>query len=131
MAKEYTVAQLEKILSKRKTKLEGLVQQGKRLQKKLSQLEKRILEIGGVVREGRKARRPRRRPKNAKTLIEAVGETLAQHKKGLSLRDLANNLLESGYKTFSANFHNTLYQCLYHNTDKLVHDAKTHTYSLK
>src|SRR5262245_52960226 len=104
MAKKHTVAQLEKILLKRKTKLNGLIQQHKRFQKRLSQLEKQIAAIGGVVRERRYARRPRRRPRNAKTLIESVTETLLNHKMGLSLRDLANKLLESGYKTSSANF---------------------------
>jgi hypothetical protein len=104
--------------------------QRNRLQQKLAQLEKRILEIGGVELDRRNARLPRRRPRNAKTLIESVTETLAKHKKGLRLRDLANKLLESGYKTSSANFKNTLYQCLYH-SDKIVHDAKAHTYRLK
>jgi hypothetical protein len=131
MAKEYTVAQLEKILLKRKAKLESLIQQRNRLQKKLVQVEERILAIGGVVRDGQKGKRTRRRPKNAKTLIVAVSEILSQNKKGLSLRDLASKLLASGYKTASTNFQNTLYQCLYHNTDKLVHDAKSHTYRLK
>lgn len=131
MAKEYNVAQLEKILQKRKAKLEVLISQRNRLQKKLAQLDAQIVAIGGIVREGRKSRRTRRRPRNAKTLIVAVGEVLAQNKKGLTLRDLANKLLAGGYKTTSTNFQNTLYQCLYHNTDKLVHDPKMHTYRLK
>jgi len=131
MPKDFTVAQLEKILLKRKTKLEVLIQKRTRLRKKLAQLEKQIVAIGGVAGEAGKARRPRRRPRNAKTLIVAVSEMLAQHKKGLTLRELANKLLATGYKTTSTNFQNTLYQCLYHNSDKLVHDAKNHTYRLK
>jgi hypothetical protein len=129
MAKELTVAQLEKILLRKKAALEKLLRQRTQLQKKLAQVERRIIEIGGG--EGGKPRPPRRRPKNAKTLLVAVTEMLAQHKKGLTLRDLANRLLASGYKTSSTNFQNTLYQCLYHNSDKLAHDAKNHTYRIK
>ncbi|MGE5191458.1 MAG: HTH domain-containing protein [Deltaproteobacteria bacterium] len=131
MAKDFTVAQLEKILVRKKGTLEKLMRQRSQLQKKLAQVERRIVEIGGSVRERGKPRPPRRRPKNPKTLLAAVSEILAQHKKGLTLRDLANKLLQSGYKTSSTNFPNTLYQCLYHNSDKLVHDAKTHTYRIR
>jgi len=129
MAKEFTVAQLERILLRKKTALEKLLRQRTQLQKKLAQVERRIVEIGGA--EGGKPRPPRRRPKNPQTLLVAVTQMLAQHKKGLTLRDLANKLLASGYKTSSTNFQNTLYQCLYHNSDKLAHDAKNHTYRIK
>jgi len=131
MAQDFTVVQLEKILLQKKAKLESLIQERDRLKKKLAQLERRIAEIGGIIRDGHKPRRARRRPKNAKTLIEAVSEVLAQHKKGLSLKELASKVLESGYKTGSTNFQNTVYQCLYHNADKLAHDAKTHIYRAK
>jgi hypothetical protein len=130
MEKRYTIAQLEKILVKRKARLEDLVQRRNRLQKRLCHLERQIVAIGGVIPEGSNGRQFRRRPRNGKTLIQAVSETLAQHNNGLSLRALANKVLESGYKTSSTNFPNTLYQCLYH-SDKLVHDAKAHTYRLK
>jgi len=129
MAKDLTVAQLERILLRKKTTLENLLRQRTQLQKKLAQVERRIVEIGGG--EGTKPRTPRRRPKNSKTLLVAVTEMLSQHKKGLTLRDLASRLLASGYKTSSTNFQNTLYQCLYHNSDKLAHDAKNHTYRIK
>jgi len=131
MSKDLTVAQLEKILQKRRAKLQGLIQKRARLLKQVAHLEQQIVAIGGVVAEGGKAKKTRRRPRNAKTLIVAVREVLSQHKKGLTLRDLADKLLASGYKTSSTNFQNTLYQCLYHNSDKLAHDAKNHTYRLK
>src|SRR5262245_32010718 len=131
MARDYTVAQLEKILLRKKATLDKLLRQRNQLQKKLAQVERRIVEIGGLGGESRAARPVRRRPKNAKTLIVAVNEVLAQHKKGLTLRDLAAKLLTSGYKTSSTNFQNTLYQCLYHNSDKLAHDARKHTYRIK
>ena len=128
MLKEFTVAQLERVLQKRKLVLERKIQERNRLRKALWQLEREIVAVGGPDGIGRKIRR---RPKNSKTLLVAVTDALARHKKGLSLRDLANEVLASGYKTSSTNFHNTLYQSLYHNSDKLLHDAKTHTYRLK
>ncbi len=129
MSNQYTVAQLEKILQKRRIELQRVIQQRNRLRKKLSQLEQRIIQISGAVPEELKS--ARKRPKNAKTLLQAVTETLAKHKQGLRLKDLANKVLASGYKTSSTDFPNTLYQSLYHNSDKLVHDAKAHTYRLK
>jgi hypothetical protein len=129
MAKEFTVAQLEKILVRKRAALEKLLRQRTQLQKKLAQVERRIVEIGGG--DGGQPRPPRRRPRNPKTLLVAVTEMLGQHKKGLTLRDLANKLLASGYKTSSTNFQNTLYQCLYHNSGRIAHDAKNHTYRIK
>jgi hypothetical protein len=131
MSKNLTVAQLEKILQKRRAKLDALIAKRTRLLKQLAQLEAQIVAIGGVVAEQARTRTARRRPKNTKTLIVAVRDVLSQHKKGLTLRDLAEKLLASGYKTSSTNFQNTLYQCLYHNSDKLAHDPKNHTYRLK
>ncbi len=131
MAREFTIAQLEKMLLRRNAALEKLMRQRAQLQKKLAQVERRIVEIGGTAGERGARRPPRRRPKNPKTLLVAVTEMLAQYKKGLTLRDLANRLLDSGYKTSSTNFQNTLYQCLYHNSDKIAHDAKAHTYRIK
>src|SRR5579871_6602817 len=101
MSKDLTVAQLEKILRKRRGKLEELIQKRTRLLKQLAQLEAQIVAIGGAVAEAGRARKPRRRPRNTKTLIVAVRDVLSQHKKGLTLRDLANKLLASGYKTSS------------------------------
>jgi hypothetical protein len=129
MVKDLTVAQLENMLQKRKLKLEGLQKQRDRLRKQLAVLEKQIVAVGGDLHGAIKKRR--RRPKNTKTLLATVTETLTKHKHGLGLRDLATKILESGYKTSSTNFHNTLYQVLYHNSDRLAHDPKTHTYGLK
>ena len=119
------------MLQKKKVRLDRLVRQRILLEKRLSQLEGRIIAIGGVIEKRRKPRGPRRRQKNPKTLIVEVLEVLSQYKKGMPLKELAQKLLEGGYKTTSTNFLNTLYQCIYHNSEKLIHDSKTHTYRLK
>jgi hypothetical protein len=127
MKKQYTVAELERVLQSRRLKLQKLLQRRDRLRQELSRLEEQIIEISGIA----KTRRTRRRPKNTKTLLTAVQETLAEHIKGLSLRELSDKVLSSGYKTSSTNFSNTLYQTLYHNSDTIVHDANAHLYRLK
>ncbi|MSR58394.1 MAG: hypothetical protein EXS05_12070 [Planctomycetaceae bacterium] len=131
MAKDMTVAQLERLLQKKRTNLDSLEQRRSRLQKKLKQLDSRIALIGGVVREGRKPRRGRKRPKNTQTLLQALSQVLTHNKKGLTLKELADKILEGGYKTASTKFQNTVYQVIYNNQDKVAHDAKTKTYRLK
>lgn len=131
MAKDLTVAELERLLVKKRVRLESLIQRRAMLQKQLAKVEASIVAIGGVAREGRKLRRGRKRPKNTKTLFQAVSEALAHNKKGITLKELAARILEGGYKTGSTNFENTVYQIIYNNRDKVVHDAKTKTYRLK
>jgi hypothetical protein len=128
MSPEYSVLQLENALKRRKIRLKMLILRRKRLQKELAKLEKQIVDVSGAVQDGRKSRR---RPKNAKTLLAAVIETLAKHKQGLTLGDLAVKVCAAGYKTLSSDFHNTLYQVLYHNSEKWLHDRQSHTYRLK
>ncbi|MFN0050567.1 MAG: hypothetical protein ACKV0T_00150 [Planctomycetales bacterium] len=130
MAKDMTVAQLERILEKKRLRLDDLTHRRDVLQKKLEQVENQITSIGGDSRSSYKKRKGRRR-KNAKTLIECLVEQLTGNKKGLTLKELASRIRESGYKTSSVDFENTIYQIIYNNQDKLAHDPKTKTYRLK
>lgn len=132
MANDMTVVQLERILERKRSKLDGLLKRREKLQKQLSSVEGRIGAIGGIRTEGGgRGRKIRKRPKNDRPLIAVVIDVLSQHKKGLTLKDLAAKVLETGYKTYSDKFENTVYQCLYNNNNKLAHDAKTHTYRVK
>lgn len=130
MPKDLTVAQLERLLERKRRRLEALVKRRDKLQKELFKVEELILSIGGVAREGLQPRR-RKRPKNTKTLLKAATEVLAQNKKGVTIKELAAKILEGGYRTASDNFENTVYQVIYNNRDKISHDAKTKTYKLK
>lgn len=131
MATDMTVFQLERMLEKKRSRLEGLVKRRDRLQKQLATVEGRIQTVGGLRTEGTRARRVRRRPKNDKPLVEVVVDVLSKHPKGLTLKELSAKVLDTGYKTYSDKFENTLYQCLYNNMKRLVHDAETHTYRLR
>jgi RNA polymerase-interacting CarD/CdnL/TRCF family regulator len=131
MPKDLSVAQLERLLEKKRVKLEGLIKRRARLQKELAKVEGGIVSIGGIVREGRKPRRGRKRPKNTKTLFKAATEALTNNRKGLTLKELAAKIVEGGYKTGSSNFENTVYQIIYKNRATIAHDPKTKTYRLK
>lgn len=128
MGNDMTVVQLERILERKRARLDGLLKRRERLQKARDAVEARIRSIGGFRRESGRGRVVRKRPRNDQPLVAVVLGILSQHKKGLTLKDLSAKVLETGYKTFSAKFENTVYQCLYNNSKKLDHDAKTHTY---
>lgn len=132
MKKELSVAQLERMLDKKRQRLDALVRRRDELQKQLSQVEGQIAALGGVS-PGVKGRRVRgrKRPKNSKTLLQAMIEILSVQKRGLPLRDLAAQIVASGYKTSSRDFENTVYQIIYNHQDKVAHDPKTKTYRLK
>lgn len=133
MASELTVAQLERLLERKRSRMNGLLKRREKLQKALAVVENRISTIGGVKREAgaTKARKVRKRPKNEKSLYEVVMVVLGQNKKGLTLADLSKKVLDTGYKTNSAKFENTVYQCLYNNQNKIMHDPDTRAYRLK
>lgn len=132
MKKELSVAQLERMLDKKRQRLDALLRRRDELQRQLEQVENQIATLGGAsaISKGRRPR-ARKRPRNSKTLLQAMMEILAQHKRGLPLRDLAAQIVASGYKTSSRDFENTVYQIIYNHQDKVAHDPKTKTYRLK
>lgn len=127
-----SVAELERILSNRKSKLDTLTKKKTKLQKDLTRVEEEITQLVGrqsaVAAGGR--RKVLKRPKNAKPLSQFVTEILSKNKKGLTLAGLSEKVLESGYKTYSSNFNNVLYQCLY-NSESFYHDEESGCYRLK
>jgi hypothetical protein len=76
----------------------------------------------------------KRRAKNDRTAKEWAIEFLGQEKNGLPLKDLANRMLEGGYKTTSTNFSVALYQVLHNARNKgetFDVDAKTGNWVLR
>ncbi|MDA1016420.1 MAG: hypothetical protein O3A00_18425 [Planctomycetota bacterium] len=126
---EYSVAQLERMLTDRKTRLDGLHRKQERLRTELDKVEDEIAILEGRRASSRFPKQVVNRARNEKPLHTHVIELLTKHKKGLTLSDLSENVLESGYKTTSTNFNNVLYQCLY-NSDHIAHDAATGCYKL-
>ncbi len=126
---EYSVAQLERMLTERKNRLDGLRRKQERLRTELDKVEDEIAVLEGRRASSRFPRQPINRAKNDKPLHQHVVEALTKNKKGLTLSGLAEKVLEAGYKTTSTNFNNVLYQCLY-NSDRIGHDSATGHYHL-
>lgn len=137
---DLTVAQLQKLLSKKQEKLDALVKQRSDLAKRLSDVDRQITEVGGSPTEEKapkatakaKARKAGgKRPKNTKKLFDVIMDVLTENTRGLSLVDLSAKVVETGYKTNSANFPNTVYQCLYNNAKVFGYDSDARLYTLK
>jgi len=122
------VAELEAELDKKKARLQELGGERERLAARIDEIDD---EIHGIVGEGGSfsfsKKRRRRRVKNEQSLRSVVLEILKKNKKGFTLKDLEEKVLETGYKSHSANFRNVLYQCVY-NTEGIQHNQSTGCY---
>jgi len=131
-AEDMSLAELERVVNNKKSLLERSLKRREQLKKELDDAERQIRVL--ERRPGYSTAMLRRRPsgprvKNEKSLHTVVTEVLTKNKKGLSLADLHDRVLETGYKTASKNFKNVLYQCLY-NSKHFTHDASTGRYKL-
>ncbi len=140
-----SIAQLEALINSRKSKLSSLYERRDHLAKQLDAINGEIAAAEGTsvgATRGRPAHFTKaaavakrrgaavQRAQNDKSLKTYVEEVLAASKKGLTIGEIQEAVLKSGYTTNSANFKNTLYQCLYHNEKAFVLDKKTKTYKL-
>ena len=126
--RDLTVAQLEKLLLAKKSKLEDLVGKRDKLRTELSSLDEKIRGMGGEApAEGEEAPSRRGRPKGSKnkgrrgsrvkgqkSLKVWVQEELQKAKKGLTIDELIAAVEAAGYKTKADKFKNVMYQCLFH-----------------
>ncbi len=128
VARQITVAQLEQALARKKTRLEALVKRRRQLQDQLAGIDRQLqgLSGGGAV----VTRQRRKRSRTSPSLREVVVELLIQHRKGLSMAELKEQITATGYRSRSTNFRNVLYQCLYY-LKGVRHNKKTGKYVLK
>ncbi len=141
-----SIAQLQALIDSQKNKLGSLYTKRDQLTKQLNALNSEIAaaegKAGGAAR-GRPAHFTKtaavakrrgaatvQRAQNDKSLKTYVEEVLGATKKGLTIGEIQDAVLKNGYTTNSANFKNTLYQCLYHNEKSFVLDKKTKSYKL-
>ncbi len=130
---DLSLAQLQRMVESKASELGGLKAKRDELQKELAELDRLIQETEGTgsrqrrtamgrrtAEDGTATRRKkvarkgkRKRAKNAKSAKTYAVEILKASPQGLPLDELANKILESGYKSNSASFKNTLYQSLY------------------
>ena len=126
--KKVTVAQLERVLASKRSRLDALVKRRQRLQNQLDGVERQLQGFSG--RDADRVTRRRERTRNSPSLREVVVRLLTQHRKGLSMAELREQIAAAGYKSHSTNFRNVLYQCLYY-LKGVKHNKKTGKYVLK
>jgi hypothetical protein len=120
-----TVAELERMLNARRTALQELNKRRARVKAELDKIDAEIRALSGGLMRKRSGR-----SRNKFSLREIVVDLLKRSKKGYSLADLTQIILDSGYKTGSTNFRNVLYQCLY-NQPAIYYDEAAGTYRYK
>lgn len=126
---EMTVAELEKALNSRRERLEELVSRKTELERELEKVDAKIMNLaGGADVAGIKT--TRRRPKNEKPLKQLIIEILGKTKRGFTLDELQQRVLEAGYLSNSANFRTVLYQSCYH-APEIARDEKSGRYVLE
>jgi hypothetical protein len=127
--KKVTVAQLERALTRKKSRLDALVKRRQQLRNQLDGVERQLQGFSGRD-QGGVTRRRRKRSRNSLSLRQLVIELLTQHRKGLSMAELKEQIAASGYRSHSTNFRNVLYQCLYY-LKGVKHNKKTGKYVMK
>lgn len=132
MAKKKAVTQPDKLPDARKLLLIRLETRRERIKRDLADVTKRIAELSGKAggRVTGKTHHSLRRLKNDQSLSEVIKGLLATTVTGYTLADVSAKVLETGHKTTSTKFLNTVYQCLYHDP-QFVCDPKTHCWKLK
>lgn len=132
MAKKKAVTQPDKTSDAKKFLLSKLHKRRDRIKRDLAEVTRRITEVSGKPggRAGGKPHHALRRLENEQPLSEVIKGILAPTISGYTLADISAKVLETGHKTTSSRFINTVYQCLYHD-DQFVCDPVTRCWKLK
>ena len=124
-----TVADLEKALQAKRSKLDDLLTKRAKMKFELDGLEEQIVSLAGPpptdsdVPRSRAKRKMRRRVKGQPSLKVWVTNELTKAKKGLTIDELIENVQKAGYKSTSDKFKNVMYQCLFHGEQFQRNDA--------
>src|SRR3954462_11253727 len=91
-----TIAQLENLLNTRRLKLNELMRDRKRAQQKLEAVDRQIASLSGRAGAGTSSGG---RVRNSASLVQTMQNILKDTGKPLSVSDILNGVLKSGYKT--------------------------------
>jgi hypothetical protein len=98
-----SMVQLERMLARQREQVAALQRDRALLQRQFDTIDAKIRSLGGNGSISRGVgRTPRAR--NAKTLVESITEVLGKAKKPMSVGDVLNGVLASGYRSNAANF---------------------------
>lgn len=112
-----TLAKLENLITSIKTKKQALMKERERIVKELRKVEEKIAKLdgrsGSIGGSGAGTLTPGGRVRNAKSLVETMSDVLAKAgDKGLSVQDIVDGVLATGYQTSSPNFRGIVNQTL-------------------
>jgi len=102
----FSIAQLEKLLGNRRSKLAALDRQRSKLVKRLEGLDAKIAALGGS------ARSRGGRVRNKVSLNESILAVLKRKGGPMTVGDIVSAVLAGGYATHSANFRGIVNQSL-------------------
>jgi hypothetical protein len=126
----YSLSELQNLLKAQKSRLAELLKTQAALKKELNGVNSEIKVLKGKGgSRGASKRIRKRRPKNAQSLRAVILDLLTANKKGMTLNDIHDAVVATGYKSNSKNFKNVVYQTLYHK-DEFVSDGKTGKFKL-
>lgn len=129
MPKLLSLADLQKLVEERQDQIEALLRKREQLEKAVQDIDDEIRDFLNPAGPRRSRRSGRPRPQNEAPLRTVVHQVLEKNKKGLSLADLTSKVAATGYKSYSKNLKNVVYQCLY-NAKDISLDKQTGLYSL-
>jgi hypothetical protein len=112
-----TIAKLEILISTIKSKKSTLMKERERLVKDLRKVDEKIARLdgrnGAIGGSSVGSLTPGGRVRNAKSLVDTMADVLAKSgEKGLSVQEIVDGVLATGYKTTSPNFRGIVNQTL-------------------
>ena len=121
---DYSVEELEQMLTdKREAELDELRAERAELQKKVDEVDTKIVAAGGTPPSTGGKRGGGRRFRNQPPLHEVLSGILKGKKSPMALDDIEDAVQKSGYKTTAKNPRNVIYQNLYKG-DNFVREGK-------
>ena len=108
MLDSMTIAQLEGLLSSRRTRLNQLARDRKKAQSRLDAIDKQIAQLSGRVSGMGGGSRVR----NEVSLVQAMQNVLKDAGKPMRVGEIADSVMRGGYRSNSANFRGIVNQTL-------------------
>ena len=113
MLDSMTIAQLEGLISSRRTRIGQLERERRKVQSRLDSIDRQIEQLGGSSgRGGRGSGGGGGRARNEMSLVAAMEKVLNGSGKPMRVGDISDAVLRSGYRTNSANFRGIVNQTL-------------------
>lgn len=131
-----TIAKLENLIHSIKSKKQTLMRERERVAKELRKIDEKIAKLdgrtGSINSAGVGSLTPGGRVRNAKSLVDTMTDVLAKAgDKGLSVQDIVDGVLATGYQTTSPNFRGIVNQTLIKERKKKFTNVSRGVYAVK